>query len=557
MSRTAPVHAGYTILNGVGTGPNGGRIDVWVEYKTGTQDVSGNDTPITAYFYAALNPNYSSSTSYSSGLNSAFTVDGKAGTAVSNGAYDFSSAAKVNLLGSFSGNIPHNADGTKNVTFAGSFTTVSSYISGGNISKTVTLPPIPKAAAVTAEDAILGENCHITWTPASADHSFTLEFSLDSWNLATGRLYPKTTGKAVYTDTVLPLEAARQFLGNTGSVQVKLTTYNGNTVLGSSETSFAVTVPETEMTCPVVNASLAPECQAFPGLYVQRLGKVRATVTAEDPLGAKIADIQLTVGTVTKSGTVSDNLEQAGTLAVTVTAVSSRGFTGKWTGEIFVNSYDSPRLTEAAAYRCLSDGTADPGGTFLGLQAERVFSTVQERNTCSLRWRYKPEDGAYCDWIPFTGTAAGVALEKNKTYTVQISAIDSAGSTDIRTISIPAEQVYMHRTRNAMGLGGYVQGSEVLDLYWDLQARKSICGAYIRAFTPGQSFTLRFTDPGKQQTALLIGSIQGVVTLSGDTPAWQGSGGVSVTAQSGAVTFTLSGQIGGRLLILSPDPIEI
>ena len=32
MARTTPVHAGYSIINGSGTGPNGYRIHVWVEY---------------------------------------------------------------------------------------------------------------------------------------------------------------------------------------------------------------------------------------------------------------------------------------------------------------------------------------------------------------------------------------------------------------------------------------------------------------------------------------------------------------------------------------------
>lgn len=157
MSRTTPVHSGYTILNGSGTGSNGGRIDVWVEYSLGTQSVTGNYTPVTAYFYAALNPSYSSTTSNARGLNSSFFVDGAAGSGVSDGAYDFTASSKVNLLGSFSGNISHNADGTKQVQFAGSFTTLSSYISGGSVSAAVTLPTIaqnfdPPVVSGTAED---------------------------------------------------------------------------------------------------------------------------------------------------------------------------------------------------------------------------------------------------------------------------------------------------------------------------------------------------------------------------------------------------------------------
>lgn len=556
MARTTPVHAGYTILNGAGTGANGNRIDVWVEYKLGTQSVTGNYTPISAYFYAALNPSYTSSTSYASGLNSSFTVDGKAGTAVSNGAYDFSSAAKVNLLGSFSGNIAHGADGTKSVRFLGSFTTVSSYISGGSIDKTVSLPAIARASSVTAQGATLGSACCVSWTPASAGYSFTLGFSLGDWKMTTGRLSPNTTGKYTYTGTTLPLEAARQFSGKSGKMTVTLTTYSGNTVLGSDAAEFTVTVPENEDTRPTVEAVLTPACEAFPGLYVQRLGKVEATVTAQDPLGAQITAVYLSVGNATLEGTVSDYLEQAGSLTVTVSAVSSRGFTGTYSAQIQVLPYDSPRIT-ASAFRCLSDGTADDGGTCLHLTASQSFSPVSGMNESTLYWRYKTDGGSYSDFIALTenGVVSGVVLEKNLTYTVQVQARDSAGSTAQSTLKLPMEQVYMHRTPNAMGLGGYAQGEQVLDVHWDIRARKSLSGAYIRTVDNADSLVLRFT--GLTGMALMMGvDIWGTVTLKDGTAVWSGTAGVQLSASEGAVTVTLPAS-GRRILILSPDPIEI
>lgn len=558
MARTTPVHSGYTILNGVGSGTNGGRIDVWVEYMLGAQSVSGNYTPVTAFFYAALNPSYTASTAYSSGLNATFTVDGKAGTAVSNGAYDFTSSAKVNLLGSFTGNIAHSNDGTKKLTFAGSFTTLSSYISGGSIDRTVTLPAIPRAAQVAAQAAVLGQKCCVSWTPALTAHSFALAFSLGDFDLTTGRLYPKTTGKYTYTDTVLPLNVARQFAGKTGQMTVKLTTYSGNTALGTSTATFTVTVPENEATRPTVTAVLSPVCDAFPGRYVQGLGKVKADVTATDPLGATITGYSLTVGNATKEGVVSDYLSQSGTLTVTVTAVSSRGFTGVWESEITVYPYDSPRLTQASACRCSSDGTTDPGGTCLHLQATQSYSDVAGENTSRIRWRYKPDGGSYCNWQTLTDTASTdtvipTLLEKDMAYTVQLGAIDIAGGTCETTVSIPMEQVYMHRTPNAMGLGGYAEGEKILDVHWDLRTRKSLCGAYIRTTPTCKSFTLTFPEGG---AALLVGgSVYGAVRLSGGTAVWSGTAGVTVAAEDSAITVTLP-QV-SRILILSPDPIEI
>ncbi len=149
MARTTPVHSGYTIINGAGTGTNGKRIDVWVEYKVVEQDIANNKSRIIAYFYACLNPAYSSSTWGSRGCYSAFSVGGVSGTDLKkNGSYDFRSSSKLNLMGTFDGWVAHNQDGSKTISIAGSFTTDSDYISGGNVSGNVVLPRIPRGCWV-------------------------------------------------------------------------------------------------------------------------------------------------------------------------------------------------------------------------------------------------------------------------------------------------------------------------------------------------------------------------------------------------------------------------
>lgn len=580
MSRTSPVHAGYTIINGSGTGSNGGRIDVWVEYLVGDQDVAGNRSRLTAYFYTALNPSYTSSTSYYTGLNSDFTVDGAAANAVTGGAYDFTSSAKVNLLGSFDGWIAHSADGTKTVPLTGSFTTVSSYISGGSVSGSVTLPTIPRAAAVSPAAVTLGSSCQVTWTPALARHSFVLMFSLGSWQLSTGRLYPGKAAAYTYTGTVLPLEAARHFTGATGTMTVKLTTYDGDTAVGTDTDTFTVTVPENDLTRPRVTAELSPVCQAFPGMYVQKLSKVSAAVTASDPLGVEITGYTISAGGSPVSGTVSDYLDKSGTVTVTVTAKNSRGFTGTWSGEITVLAYDSPRLLMPTAYRCLSDGTADPGGTFLRIAAGWSFSPVTGKNTCRLRWRYQQAQGSWSDWQCLsatdnvdTGAIAGIVLEKTQPYTVVLEAVDAAGGTAVATFSIPIEQVYMHRTRDAMGLGGYAEGSDVLDIHWDIQARQAVNGLYIRTAEPFGSYTFSIQTQFShmegagnwRQSVFLFGNdngilLRGVVGINdAGGVSWEGTAGVSLSADTatGIVTVTLPAPAYDKFVLLSADPIEV
>lgn len=561
MARTTPVHSGYTILNGAGTGTNGHRIDVWVEYKLGAADVSANATLVTAYFYAALNPNYTSTTAYAGGLNSQFWVGNTQAEGVTGGDYDFSSPKNLHLLGSFQGNIPHNADGTGAVTFRGSFTTRSAYISGGTLDKSVTLPPIPRAAQVAADGAVLGEKCCVRWTPASKNHSFSLTFTLGDWSAITPRINPATTDSVTYTGQVLPLEAARQFPGSTGQMTVTLTTYEGNRVLGTTTDTFSVTVPENNHTCPQVTAVLSPVCDPFPGKYVQRLGKVQAKVTALDPLGASITDITITDGSTITAGTLSAHLARAGAVTVTVTATNSRGFTGKFQQEITVLPYEAPRILQSQACRCREDGTPDPGGTHLFLDAQADCSPVGGSNLCVLRWRYKQDGGQFGDWQLLTpGVVPAVTLPADKAFAVDIEATDNAGSASRTQIPVPMEQVYLHRKPNALGLGGYAEGEGVLDLHWELRPRKGVGGLYLRTVTP-ENGSFQFRAAGNQGV-LLFGycgrPIRGLLGVPAEgSCTWEGTSGVSATIADRVVTVNLPVSASGTLALISPNPIRI
>ena len=560
MARNIPVHSGYTIVNGQGLGEIGSWLDVWVEYKVDSASLLGKHALIDAYFYAALHRGYQSAFKGSSGLTATFSVDGMAGTAVSDGAYDFMLAERVNLLGSFSGQLPYSADTPKEITFTGNFIVPSQQITGGEVMQTVTLPQVLCASGVWAEAAMLEDYCRIRWKPATAECSFTVQLSLGDWQLNSQRLYPRSTETVNFTEAFLPLELAHHFFGKTGAVLATLTSYRGDVLLGTDSVEFAVTLPENERTRPSVTAQLFPVCDTFPGQYVQHLGKVGAEVTAEDPLGGEITDLSISVGAVTTPGTVADLLI-SGRVTVQIAARSARGFTGIWEGQIQVLPYAPPKLTAAEAFRCRQDGSSDPGGTYLWLEASQKHSPVDGSNTAAVYWRLKAEGDTYGDWLPLTGNGVvdGITLEKEVAYTAQLQIRDSAGGTGQVTLSIPREQVYMHRTPDAMGLGGYAEGHRVLDLHWDLRARRSLSGAYIRSVSAGNGFTLQFTDPDRQhQWALVLGgNVQGVVRISPEGAAWQGTEGVELTAAEGAVTVTLPQEDPGLLLILSPDPITI
>ena len=252
-----------------------------------------------------------------------------------------------------------------------------------------------------------------------------------------------------------------------------------------------------------------------------------------------------------------DFLEKSGTLPIRVEATNSRGFMGIWEGEISVYPYDRPRL-QGAAYRCLADGTADPGGRHLHMGGIGQIYALGGKNTGRLQWRIKESGGSYCSWKPLSDKQYGelvteALLERDKAYQVQLRVVDTAGSTAELTFAIPAEQIYMHRTANGLGLGGYAEAENTLTLHWDVLAHKAINGAYIRTLTvPNTSVTLPLTG-----TVLVVGGgVLGILTATETGVVWSGTAGVTAASDDAGVTLTLP-RAGSKLLLLSPEIMEI
>lgn len=299
MARTTPVHAGYTIINGAGTGTNGNRIDVWAEYRITGQDSVKNTSALSVYFYAALNSFYTSTTQNQTGLNSALQVGGMAGTGVQAGAYDFTSASKINLLGSFTGSIPHNIDGSKTISVSGSFSTKSTYISGGAVSGSIALPQIPRASAVGATAAHIGQTSMIAIASKSSAYTHTLAYRFGGLTGFIDGDGHTVTQAVKFSNTAVAFPIPEDFYAQipnavTGECVLTCTTYSGNTQIGQPQSAaFTVSaknaVPSVSGTVEDVNpVTLALTEDA--SMLVQYHSTARCTLTAQAQKSATVKE---------------------------------------------------------------------------------------------------------------------------------------------------------------------------------------------------------------------------------------------------------------------------
>lgn len=396
--------------------------------------------------------------------------------------------------------IAHNDDGTKSIAISGSVTAPSGTSFAGQKtsgSGTFTLDTVPRASVITSAGNItLGNACNVKWTPASASFRYKLKFSMGSWSYTTGAIHPNR--KTAYTETgyLISLEAASQIPNSkTGTMTATLYTYSDaaatKQVGSASSKTFIVTVPDNSNTKPAVSMTLTPVSSlpsAFAGLYIQGKSKVKATLSATGKYGATIKSYNMKLDGISHGsgdGYTSGYLTTYGSKTVTGYATDSRGITGSISKDITVIAYSKPKITVSVCGRCDANGNLTSSGTYLKIKATRSYSTVTsggvQKNFCQIRYRYKAASAAsYSEWTTIlagntlnsnqveTGALLGGVLAVNTSYMVQVQVIDDIGEHTETTISVPTDEVFMHRAKNAMGLGKYAEGENLLDLGWDI-----------------------------------------------------------------------------------------
>lgn len=435
MARTQPVNSGYTIVNGTGTGANGSRIDVWLEYLLGEQNPVDNYTPITVFFYAALKPGYGSSTSYDRGMDSALNVDGEKVAGVTNVAYDFRDPSIVNSLGGYSGNLIHNPDGTRNVALSGSFTTMSTWISGGSVSATIELPTIARASTIGATPANIGEPSVIVVSVNSSafTHSIAYNFGeLNGYINAAGVVVDReeklTAASILFT---VPESFYSQIPNDpSGICTLICTTYYGDAKIGEpQETTFTVTAKEA-VCRPIVTGTVVdvnPETLALTGDN-KKLVKFQSTancvISAQAQKQASVEKLSIAGIEITDNVLEIPNVELA---AIEFKAVDSRGYPGTDTDEN-VSIVEYIPLSNLA-----SIGRDDPtsGNATVALSGSYYAGSFGVAAN-SLTVQYRINGGelitaeleiAFADG-KYSGTLALSGLEYTSAHTVEVIVLD-------------------------------------------------------------------------------------------------------------------------------------
>jgi hypothetical protein len=297
------------------------------------------------------------------------------------------------------------------------------------------------AQTITADRKVSSFTHTLTWECGSYSGTIATKSTATSWSFTP------------------PLE-----LANTATqlfpagVYFKLTTYNGSTVVGTSDQTVVMKIPTSIKPACTVNITDPTGYSATYGGYVQNKSKMKITVTATPAYGSPITGYSI----IANGNTYSDNpattgvITASGTNTIIGKATDKRNRTGSATTTINVLAYSSPKIT-FTMHRCDQDGTENMTGSYCKVSYKAVITSLSNKNSKSIKLRYKKtSDTTYTfrtiNMGSYTQEGSEIfSAEDGSSYNVQMQAIDSF-ETSTTTAELSTGFSIMHIAASGKGL---------------------------------------------------------------------------------------------------------
>ena len=454
----------------------------WVKWESGGQDVSADMTAIN--WSCGVTPGHKF---YSNAVKmSAVSIGGV--TVYAGGTYSNITDYKERTLASGTLEVSHNADGSKTLTvsaFSGQVWKDSGYLTATAAAQSFQLTAIPRATEPVMGAATMGEAVRISLPRASSAFTHTLSYVFGA---ASGTIVENAGTEVQWT---VPESLAAQIPDSpsgTGTLTCK--TYNGGTLVGTKIVTFTATVPQsmkpalTNGWATVSYDNSGTKASAI-AAWVQGYSKAKAVfngskVTCKQ--GASIAKYAVTY----LGKTVEESPYRTETISTTSATVrcavtDSRGLTVWEDVTVEPESYAPPMLVGAALYRADGEGAAADSGTHIAGLATAKFSSIDGRNTATIKGYWKSVGGSYGEGVTLPSGAVGfvtgdVEIAADRSYTAKIVVTDSLGNSAEFEENIPTEQVAFHLKEGGKGaaFGKAAEQDELLDVAWDARFRKDV-----------------------------------------------------------------------------------
>lgn len=478
-----------------------------------TQNITANTSKITCVMYLVQASSWSlgiaSRTGNTTSING--TSHSWSSPAINNSGGKTTKLATVT-----SGNITHNADGTKTVVLSATFK-IQATISGTRYetitaSTTVTLNTIPRATqpTVSASSVNMGSAVTISTPRASSafTHDLAYKFAGSDWrSIATG---VDTSHSWTVPDLASSIPNA-----TSGTVTVRCITKNGGASIGTKTVLLTAKVPTSVV--PTISSVTASEATsglaAQFGAFIQGKTTIKATIAAAGAKGSTIKSYSTTFQGKTYTGSTwtSPVINNSGSMSLVTTVTDSRGRTAKRTTTINVLAYTRPRATEFQAYRVnASTGLADDNGTKASISFAYEVASLGNKNTAHMKITYKRStETTWSDAITnsYSLKNSGVMIASptfstDYQYDIRMEVTDWFGATSTYTTVLPSAAVILDLKANGKGLGiGKTSEQDGVDFGWGIVGQTLTAANMTGKYKTHDGLLIQWARPSVTPTA--------------------------------------------------------
>ena len=290
--------------------------------------------------------------------------------------------------------------------------------------------------------------------------------------------------------------------------------------------SDEMTMPTAELVCEPVSSLEEPLSK----LYWPGSSKIKADlINYAGKYEAEVVSRKITIISQEGDAPFTSNIIE-GTNPITVrgTLTDTRGISRTYEQVITPVAYGTPQLRpygdneKIIVARCDTEGVENENGRSFVIAVRRNYSNISydgsQINFCRVDYRIKELGGAFGEWktilegedtsdqIRIVPADEKGLLTIEKTYIVQLRAIDSLENSIELSFTLSSDKVYMHRSgrRNSIAFGGYITGDNSFEVYQEgvfhggiiVEPLDGIGGIVLKSAESDKQFVISVNDEG-------------------------------------------------------------
>lgn len=421
-----------------------------IEWSESNIDSANNQSDITVTAKLVANSSYYINSSASKDIS--LTINGTKYSSTCT--VGISSGGTKTLMTKTVSNINHGSDGSKSVSISctlGIAVTLSgTYVSSVSASGTATLTKIERESTLSASNGTLGTEQTLSVSRQSSSFTHTITYSCGS---ASGTIVSKSSSTSIAWTPPLSL-AQQNTTGTSVSVKLTITTYNGDTKVGSSYTkTITCSIPSSVKPSVSISVSDPNGYADTYGGYVKGKSKIAVSITASGSHGSTIKSYSTTVNgsTYTGSSVTTDFVKSSGELEIKTTVTDSRGRTATASKKITALAYSDPVISAIKSFRSDESGNASSSGGYITVQFTAAVTSLSSKNSATYVLKYKKgSDSSYTSvtlsdyanaYNPTNAKYTFVA-DASKSYSINLTVTDAFNSTTKSTAGSSASKLW-------------------------------------------------------------------------------------------------------------------